>query len=63
MADNIRMDSHKLIYHPEAVARWLKGENIYPIEIEISPSGAVITDVCSVRWIISGMNRLFWIRT
>lgn len=40
MADNIRMDSHKLIYHPGAVARWLDGENIYPIEIEISPSGA-----------------------
>lgn len=39
MAENIRMDSHKLIYHPETVARWLKGENIYPIEIEISPSG------------------------
>ncbi len=37
---NIRMDSHKLIYHPETVARWLKGEKIYPIEIEISPSGA-----------------------
>lgn len=40
MAENIRMDSHKLIYHPETVSRWLKGENIYPIEIEISPSGA-----------------------
>ncbi len=40
MADNIRMDSHKLIYHPETVARWLKGENIYPIEVEIAPSGA-----------------------
>lgn len=40
MAANIRMDSHKLIYHPEVVGRWLKGENIYPIEIEISPSGA-----------------------
>ena len=40
MAENIRMDSHKLIYHPEVVARWLAGENIYPIEIEISPSGA-----------------------
>ena len=40
MADNIRMDSHKLIYHPETVTRWMKGENIYPIEIEISPSGA-----------------------
>ena len=34
------MDSHKLIYHPDTVARWLAGENIYPIEIEISPSGA-----------------------
>lgn len=40
MAENIRMDSHKLIYHPDAVARWMRGENIYPIEIEISPSGA-----------------------
>ena len=40
MADNIRMDSHKLIYHPEAVAAWLKGDVIYPIEVEISPSGA-----------------------
>lgn len=39
MAEDIRMDSHKLIYHPETVVRWLKGENIYPIEIEISPSG------------------------
>lgn len=39
MAENIRMDSHKLIYHPDVVARWLGGENIYPIEIEISPSG------------------------
>ena len=40
MAEDIRMDSHKLIYHPDTVARWLKGENIYPIEMEISPSGA-----------------------
>lgn len=40
MAENIRMDSHKLIYHPDVVARWMRGENIYPIEIEISPSGA-----------------------
>lgn len=40
MAEDIRIDSHKLIYHPESVSRWLKGENIYPVEIEISPSGA-----------------------
>ncbi len=40
MVKNIKMDSHKLMYHPGTVARWLSGENIYPIEIEISPSGA-----------------------
>ena len=40
MAQDIRMDSHKLIYHPQAVADWLEGKNIWPIEIEISPSGA-----------------------
>lgn len=38
MSENLRIDSHKLIYHPERVARWLKGENIYPIEIEVSLS-------------------------
>lgn len=37
---DIRMDSHKLIYHPCEVAKWLAGETTYPIEIEISPSGS-----------------------
>ena len=36
---DIKIDSHKLIYHPEAVSHWLKGNNIYPIELEISPNG------------------------
>lgn len=40
MTDKFKIDSHKLIYHPDRVADWLKGENIYPIEVEISPSGA-----------------------
>lgn len=40
MAENIRMDSHKLIYHPERVSKWLKGKLIYPIELEIGLSGA-----------------------
>lgn len=40
MAEGIRMDSHKLAYHPAVVARWMAGEEIYPIEMEISPSGA-----------------------
>lgn len=51
MADNLRLDSHKLIYHPETVARWMKGENIYPIEIEISPSGA-----CNHRCIFCALD-------
>jgi MoaA/NifB/PqqE/SkfB family radical SAM enzyme len=53
MAENIRMDSHKLIYHPETVGRWLKGENIYPIEIEISPSGA-----CNHRCVFCAVDYL-----
>ncbi len=40
MTDRFRIDSHKLMYHPERVAKWLRGEDIYPIYVEISPSGA-----------------------
>lgn len=40
MMDNIRMDSHKLLYHPQRVADWMDGKTIYPIEIEIGLSGA-----------------------
>ena len=40
MAENIRIDSHKLIYHPCEVAKWLNGERVYPIEIEVGLSGA-----------------------
>ena len=40
MAEDFKLDSHKLIYHPCEVARWMQGELVYPIEIEISPSGA-----------------------
>ena len=39
MVQNIKMDSHKLIYHPERVSQWLRGEMIYPIEMEIGISG------------------------
>lgn len=37
--DKYRIDSHKLLYHVSRVNDWLKGENIYPIYAEISPSG------------------------
>ncbi|MDA8078172.1 MAG: radical SAM protein [Nitrospiraceae bacterium] len=38
--DEFRIDSHKLMFHPREVARWLAGEEIFPIYLEISPSGA-----------------------
>ncbi len=46
MADKYNVDSHKLMYHPERIAQWLKGydawetvKSIYPIYVEISPTG------------------------
>ncbi|MEG1595361.1 MAG: radical SAM protein [Lachnospiraceae bacterium] len=49
--DIIRMDSHKLIYHPETVGRWLKGENIYPIELEVG-----LTNACNHRCIFCAVD-------
>jgi len=40
LSDDIRIDSHKLIFHPDRVASWSRGENIYPLTVEISPSGS-----------------------
>jgi len=40
VTDRFRIDSHKLMYHPERVAQWLNGVDIYPLYVEISPSGA-----------------------
>ena len=40
MTDKIRMDSHKLIYHPHRVGQWLHGENVYPIELEVGLTNA-----------------------
>ncbi|MDD2367014.1 MAG: radical SAM protein [Desulfuromonadaceae bacterium] len=38
--DKNRIDSHKLMFHPKRVASWLNGEQIYPVYMEISPTGA-----------------------
>lgn len=51
MSKDIRLDSHKLLYHPIEVARWLKGENIYPIEIEVG-----ITNACNHRCIFCAVD-------
>lgn len=38
--DQYRIDSHKLHLHPARVADWAAGRPIYPVYVEISPSGA-----------------------
>ncbi len=47
MADRYAIDSHKLMYHPERVARWVgsrddwdRASEVYPIYVEVSPAGA-----------------------
>jgi radical SAM protein with 4Fe4S-binding SPASM domain len=39
-ADKLRIDSHKLIFHPSRVAQWLKGQAISPLYVEMSPAGS-----------------------
>ncbi len=39
-SDELRIDHHKLLFHPGRVNDWLKGEMIYPIYMEISPAGS-----------------------
>lgn len=60
MYDRYNIDSHKLIYHPERVAEWLKSDNewekaktIYPIYVEITPFGA-----CNHRCIFCSVDYL-----
>ncbi|MBI5886736.1 MAG: radical SAM protein [Deltaproteobacteria bacterium] len=38
--DEYRIDSHKLIYHPQRVGDWARGVDVYPIYAELSPIGA-----------------------
>jgi len=46
-----RIDSHKLIYHPQRVADWLAGENIYPLYVEVAPTGS-----CNHRCIFCALD-------
>jgi radical SAM protein with 4Fe4S-binding SPASM domain len=39
-ASALRIDSHKLIFHPRRVVQWLDGSMVYPVYMEISPAGA-----------------------
>ncbi|HBR15733.1 MAG TPA: radical SAM protein [Candidatus Omnitrophica bacterium] len=50
-ADKYRIDKHKLMYHVPRVNDWLGGKNIYPIYMEVSPSGA-----CNHRCTFCGLD-------
>ena len=49
--DKYRIDSHKLVYHVSRVNDWLNGKTIYPVYMEISPSGA-----CNHRCTFCGLD-------
>ena len=49
--DKYKIDSHKLMYHVPRVNDWLKGETVYPIYMEVSPSGA-----CNHRCLYCGLD-------
>lgn len=49
--DKYGIDSHKLIYHVSRVAKWLETGDVYPIYMEISPSGA-----CNHRCTFCGLD-------
>jgi MoaA/NifB/PqqE/SkfB family radical SAM enzyme len=38
--NDFRIDSHKLLFHPERIADWLRNGDCFPIYMEISPAGA-----------------------
>jgi len=51
MNDKFGLDKHKMTYHPGRVAAWMRGENIYPIYVEI---GTVST--CNHRCIFCALD-------
>ncbi len=52
-SDRYNIDGHKLIYHVGRVSQWLDGENVYPIYMEISPSGT-----CNHRCVFCSVDYL-----
>ncbi|MDR1616096.1 MAG: SPASM domain-containing protein [Syntrophomonadaceae bacterium] len=51
--EDLRIDSHKLIFHPRRTAEWLSGSFTYPINAEIGLHGS-----CNHRCTFCGMDFL-----
>jgi cyclic pyranopterin phosphate synthase len=58
MTKGMRIDSHKLMLHPQRVAQWLDGENIYPLYVEVAPTGA-----CNHRCIFCALDYVGYVPT
>jgi radical SAM protein with 4Fe4S-binding SPASM domain len=50
---DIRIDGHKLMFHIDRVNKWLKGEEFFPIYVEVGPSGT-----CNHRCIFCALEYL-----
>lgn len=51
--EDYRIDSHKLMFHPQRVAEWCDGEEVYPINAEVGLAGA-----CNHRCIFCAVEYL-----
>ena len=49
--DSFGLDTHKLMYHPDRVSKWLNGEEAAPIIVEICPIGR-----CNHRCVFCAYN-------
>lgn len=49
--DELRIDSHKLIYHVDRVSDWQKGKDIFPIFMDVS-----VTSACNHACIFCGLD-------
>ena len=58
--DAYRIDDHKLMFHVHRVAKWLDGDLVYPIYVEISPSGRATTAARFAPWISWDIKQDFW---
>lgn len=49
--DGLRIDSHKLMFHPDRVSDWARGKDIFPIFLDVSPTSA-----CNHSCIFCGLD-------
>ena len=59
MKDQFRIDSHKMIYHVKRVADWMENKFVYPIYMEISPSGSCNHKCCFCAMDFMGYKKQF----